>query len=114
MVLLCPNRLREELLSGVCVHHADGCHRALLGSFDDDFLGVGVDIRGNRLAVIVQSQCLGGDADAHLVANAEVVVDRYTQFSGHVLPQALRDVVAAAWQLTAVRRPADPDKVAAF
>ena len=71
------NGLREELLPALGVEHADGGHRTLFGSLQDDLLGVGVHVRRDGLPVVVERERLGGDADAHLVANAQVVVDRY-------------------------------------
>ena len=70
-------RLREELLSRLGVGHADGGHGALLGGLEDDLLGIAINVCGDRLTVVIEREGLGGDGDAHLVANAQVVVDRY-------------------------------------
>lgn len=69
--------LGEKGLSGVCVHHFDGAHRAVFRRLQDILLRVGIGVLGFRLAVVVEDKHLGGDGFAHGVAHALIMVHRY-------------------------------------
>src|SRR5579862_4115653 len=78
-----PSKLREQLLAGFGVLDDDRAHRAVLRRFEDFFLGVTLRIDRLRLTVVVHAKHIRGVGLAHLIADAEKVIDPDAQLAGH-------------------------------
>lgn len=74
---------RIQVLTGGSIVDRDRLHRALLGGVENLLPRCPTRVDDDRLALLIEDECLAGDLDTHGGADASVVVDRDPEFIAH-------------------------------